>query len=65
MQQRNKYQMKEQGKTPEEELNEVELSNLSNKEFRVMILKMKKELGRRLDEQSEKLAEIMAEAEAG
>jgi len=57
--------MKEQGKTPEEELNEVELSNLSNKEFRVMILKMKKELGRRLDEQSEKLAEIMAEAEAG
>lgn len=56
--------MKEQGKTPEE-LNEVELSNLSNKEFRVMILKMKKELGRRLDEQSEKLAEIMAEAEAG
>ena len=56
--------MKEQGKTPKE-LNEVELSNLSNKEFRVMILKMKKELGRRLDEQSEKLAEMMAEAEVG
>ena len=56
--------MAEQGKTPKE-LNEVELSNLSNKEFRVMILKMKKELGRRLDEQSEKLAEMMAEAEVG
>ena len=56
--------MKEQVKTPKE-LNEVELSNLSNKEFRVMILKMKKELGRRLDEQSEKLAEMMAEAEVG
>ena len=56
--------MKEQGKTPKE-LNEEEVSNLSNKEFRVMILKMKKELGRRLDEQSEKLAEMMAEAEVG
>ena len=43
----------------------MELSNLSNKEFRVMILKMKKECGGRLDEQSEKVAEIMAEAEAG
>ena len=57
--------MKEQGKTPGEELSEVELSNLSNKEFRVMILKMKKECGGRVDEQSEKVAEIMAEAEAG
>ena len=43
----------------------MDICNLSNKEFRVMILKMKKECGGRLDEQSEKVAEIMAEVEAG
>ena len=30
-------QMKEQDKTPEEELSKVEKSNLSDKEFKVMI----------------------------
>ena len=30
-------------------------SNLSNREFKVMIIKMLKELERRMDEQSEKL----------
>ena len=48
------FQMKEQDKTPEEELGEVEIDNLSNKEFKVMIIKMIKELGRRMDEHSEK-----------
>ena len=46
-------QMKEQDKTPEEELNEVEISNLLDKEFKVMILKMLKELRRRMDEHNE------------
>ena len=46
--------MKEQDKTPEK-LSEVERGNLSKKEFRVMIMKMIKELGRRMDIQSEKL----------
>ena len=46
--------MKEQDKTPEE-LRDVEMGNLLEKEFKVMILKMIKELGRRMDEQSEKL----------
>ena len=32
--------MKEQDKTPEEQLNEVEIGNLPEKEFRMMILKM-------------------------
>ena len=36
-QQRNMSQMKEQDKTPEEQLTEVEIGNLSEKEFRVMI----------------------------
>ena len=47
--------MKEQDKTAEEQLSEVETGNLPEKEFRVMILKMIKELGRRMDAQSEKL----------
>ena len=47
--------MKEQGKTPGEELSEVEIGNLLNREFEVMTAKMFKELGRRMDEQSEKL----------
>ena len=33
-------QMKEQGKTPEKQLNEVEIGNLPEKEFRVMTVKM-------------------------
>ena len=37
------FQMKEQDKAPEEELNEGELDNQPKKEFRVMIVKMIKE----------------------
>ena len=46
---------KEQDKTPEEELSEVELGNLTEKEFRIVIIKMIKELGRRMYAQSKKL----------
>ena len=49
------FQMKVQDKTPEEELREVEIGNLPKKEFRVMIVKMIKELRRRMDAQSKKL----------
>ena len=41
--------MKEEDKTPEEELSDVEISNLLDKEFKVMFVKMLKELGRRID----------------
>ena len=47
-QQRNMLQMKEQDKTLEE-LNEVEMGNLLEKEFKLMITKMIKELGRKAD----------------
>ena len=47
-------QMKEQDKTPEEKLSEVEIGNLLQKEFRVMIIQMIKELRRRMDTQNEK-----------
>ena len=48
------FQMKEQDKTPEE-LSDVEIGNLPKKELRVMIIKMLKELWRKMDTQSEKL----------
>ena len=36
--------MKGQDKTPENQLNEVEIGNLPEKEFRIMILKMIQDL---------------------
>ena len=42
--QRAMYQMKEQEKTPENQLNEVEIGNLPEKEFRIMIVKMIQDL---------------------
>ena len=47
-------QMKQQDRTPKEELSDVKIGNLPKKEFRVMIIKMIKELGRRMDAQSKK-----------
>ena len=38
--QRAMYKRKEQDKTPEKQLKEVEISNLPEKEFRIMIVKM-------------------------
>ena len=49
------FQTKEQDKTQEEELSEVETGYLPEKEFRVMIVKMMKVLERKMDAQSEKL----------
>ena len=34
------FQMKEQDKTPENQLNEVEIGSLPEKEFRITIVKM-------------------------
>ena len=34
------YQMKEQDKTPEKQLNEVEIGNLPEKELRIMMVTM-------------------------
>ena len=46
--QRNMAQMKEQNKTPEE-LNEMEISNLSDAEFKILIIRMLKELSEDLN----------------
>ena len=42
--QRAMYQMKEQDKTPEKQLNKVEIGNLPEKAFRIMIVKMIQDL---------------------
>ena len=42
--QRNMTQMKEQIKTPEKELNEMEISNLSDAAFKTMVIRMLKKL---------------------
>ena len=42
--QRNMAQMKEQNKTPEKELNKMEISNLSDPEFKTLVVRMLKEL---------------------
>ena len=42
--QRNMVQMKEQIKTPEKELNEMEISNPSDAEFKTLVIRMLREL---------------------
>ena len=37
-------QMKEQNKTPEKELNKMEISNLSDEEFKTLVISMLQEL---------------------
>ena len=56
--QRATYQMKEQDKTPEKQLNEVEIGNLPEKEFRIMIVKMIQDLGIRMEAKIEKMQEM-------
>ena len=47
--QRNMPQMKEQIKTPEKELNEMEMSNLSDAQFKTLVIRMLKELSEELN----------------
>ena len=42
--QRNMAQMKEENKIPEKELNEIEISNLSDAEFKTLVIRVLKEL---------------------
>ena len=52
------YQMKEQDKTPDKQLNEVEIGNDPEKEFRIMIVKMIQDLGKRMEAKIEKMHEM-------
>ena len=51
-------QMKGQDKIPEKPLNEVEIGNLPEKEFRIMIVKMIQDLGKRMEAKIEKMQEM-------
>ena len=46
-------QIKEQDKTPEKQLNVVEIGSLPEKEFRIMIVKMIQDLGKRMKKMQE------------
>ena len=50
--------MKEQDKTPEKQLSEVEIGTLPEKEFRITILKMIQDLGKRMEARIEKMQEM-------
>ena len=50
--------MKEQEKTPEKQLNEVEIGNPPEREFRIMIVKMIQDLGKRMRAKMEKIQEM-------
>ena len=52
------YQLKKQDKTPEKQLNEVEIGNFPEKEFRIMIVKMIQNLGKRMEAKTEKMQEM-------
>ena len=56
--QRAMYQMKEQDKPAEKQLNEVEIGNHPEKEFRIMIVKMIQDLGKGIEAKIEKMQEM-------
>ena len=51
-------QMKGQDKTPEKQLNEVEIGNLPEKEFRIMIVKKNEDLWERMEAKIERIQEM-------
>ena len=53
--QRAMYQMKEQDKTPEKQLNGLEIGNLPEKQFRIIIVKMIQDLRKRMEAKIEKM----------
>ena len=52
-------QMKGQDKIPEKQLNEVKIGNLSEKEFRIMIVKLIQDLGKRMEAKIEVMQEML------
>ena len=57
-QQKYRSQMKEQGKNLQNQINEEEIGNLPEKEFRVMIVKMIQNLRNRMEARIEKIQEM-------
>ena len=55
------FQMKGQDKTPENQLNEVEIGNLPEKEFRLMIVKRIQDLRKPMEKMQEMFAKDLEE----
>ena len=51
-------QTKQQGKTPQDQVNKEKIGNLHEKEFRVMIVKMIQDLGNRREAWIKKIQEM-------
>ena len=51
--------MKGQDKAPEKRLNQMEIGNLSEKEFRITIVKMIQDLGKRMEAKIEEMQEML------
>ena len=54
------YQMKEQAKNPEKQLNEVEIGNIPEKELRIIIVKMIQDLRKGMEAKFEKMREMFS-----
>ena len=54
-------QMKGQGKTPEKQLNEVEIGSILEKEFRIVIVKMIQNLGKTMETKQEMFTKDLQE----
>ena len=50
--------MKRQDKTPEKQLNEVDIGNLPEKKFGIMIVRMTQDLGKRMEAKLKKMQEM-------
>ena len=55
------FQMKGQDKTPEKQLNEVEIGNLPEKEFRIMLVNMIQILRKGMEAKVEKTQKVFTE----
>ena len=53
--QRNTMQMKDQTRNTEVQINEEEISKLPEKEFRIMIVKMIKDIEKRMEKRQESI----------
>ena len=53
--------MNEQDKSPEKQLNEEEIGSLQEKEFRIMVVKMIQDLGKRMEKMKETLTKDLEE----
>ena len=53
--------MKEQDKTPEKQVNEVEIGNLPEKEFKIMMVKMIQDLRKRMEKMLEMFTKELEE----